>query len=212
MLRNKEISELLKQRFEKAYYAMRGIPSERELSEELCVARMTARRALNKLVEEGVLNRKSTGRLEFNQQVSSENKQICFLMPSLNSNDIALWLQDLKDLGERMSVNIRPVYYSSWDDVVFHSAIESFDGVFFIPRSDSPPDWIEKKLKSTPVRIVSLAYDMTALGFPSLNIFSNIFISQLLDHLNEQGYEKIDCFNVQEHNSSITKRLEQWEF
>jgi DNA-binding LacI/PurR family transcriptional regulator len=53
---------------------------------------------------------------------------------------------------------------------------------------------------------------MSDMGFPSLNIFSNIFISQLLDHLLENGHDKIDCFNVQAHNSTISKRLAQWDF
>ena len=79
MLRNKDITEMLKKRFKKGYYAMSGIPSERDLADELGVARMTARRALNKLVEEGYLNRKSTGRLEFNEDLVVKNKQVCFL-------------------------------------------------------------------------------------------------------------------------------------
>ncbi|MDD7986548.1 substrate-binding domain-containing protein [Lentisphaera marina] len=212
MLRNKDIIEMLKKRFEKGYYAMSGIPSERDLADELGVARMTARRALTKLVEEGYLNRKSTGRLEFNEKLIVKNKQICFLAPSVSSSDVALWLKDLREAAQELSINICPVFYSSWDDIVFHSALEGFDGLFFIPRSDNVPAWIVKKLKKAKTRLVVLGYDMSNLGFPSLNIFSNIFISQLLDSLLTAGHQKVDCFNVQAHNSTISRRIDHWEF
>jgi len=210
MLRNKDITEMLKKRFKKGYYAMSGIPSERDLADELGVARMTARRALAKLVEEGYLNRKSTGRLEFNPKLVVKNKQICFLAPSGSSNDVALWLKDLYSAASELAINIRPVFYSSWDDIVFHSAFEGFDGLFFIPRSDNIPAWINKKLQKTATRLVVLGYDMSNMNFPSLNIFSNIFISQLLDKFVDLGHEKVDCFNVQAHNITISKRIEHW--
>ena len=211
-LRNKDISIMLKKRFNKGYYAMSGIPSERDLADELGVARMTARRALANLVEEGYLIRKSTGRLALGEPAVQEKKKICLLTPTMTSSDVALWLEDLNKAAEQLHVTVCPVYYSEWDDVVFHGALEGFDGMFFIPRAEDIPNWIYKKLEKASSRIVVLGYDLTERGFPSLSLFPPIFISQLLDHLFQNGHREIDCFNVQPHNSTIQQRIDQWEF
>jgi DNA-binding LacI/PurR family transcriptional regulator len=212
ILRTKDVTDLIEQRIINGEYSLRKIPSERELSEEIGVARMTARKALNLLVEKKVLNRKPTGRLEIPLQTGLKQPQIGLLISSFRSENAAIWRNAALRAAGQLKLNVRTIFYSSWDDLVLRDAIDGLDGVFLLPRSDPPPKWILKRLENHKCPIVVLEYDMTELGLPSIKLFPPIFIQQLLDYLYELGHRSIDCLNTQGMNPSTNVRIEQWKF
>ncbi len=212
MIRQKELIDLVKARIASGEYALRGLPSERDLADETGAARMTARRALQHLVDDGVLERGLGGRLQIAGNHHQNQPQIALLLPSIRSSNSALWVRDAQAATATVQANLRPMFYSSWDDLVLRDALDGMDGVFLLPRSDSPPEWLVGRLQKHHCPTVVLGVDWTHIGLPSLLSFQPIFIQQLLDSLYDLGHRRIDCLHAQDLNMSTKQRIEQWQF
>ncbi|RMD78419.1 MAG: GntR family transcriptional regulator [Lentisphaerae bacterium] len=213
VLRRKDIVEIIKRRIANGEYAMRGIPSERELAEDVGVARMTARKALQILVDEGILIRTPEGgRLELAPDAKATKHCVGLLVPTLTSPDMANWESELRRAASKLDIMVRVIYYASWDDLALRDAMDNLDGLFLIPRADLPPPWLARKFRRHPCPMVCLGMDLTELELPSLVVFQPVFIRQLLDHLLELGHTHIDCVNTQGNNPVTIQRMEQWQF
>ncbi|MBF0196648.1 MAG: LacI family DNA-binding transcriptional regulator [Planctomycetes bacterium] len=209
MIRQKNILELLKLRIAKGAYQHTGLPAERELADEIGVARMTARKALAKLEAEKVVKRLSTGRLELTKKIT-QKKQIAILVPSLRSYGIGAWIDDAVKGSETLDAYLRPIYYDSYDDPVLTDTFQRSSGVFFIPRAESTPHWVTRALTRHP-KVVVLENDMSELGVPSIDFFTPASIHMLLNHLLQLGHERIDLINNQGPSQGISMRIDQWK-
>lgn len=212
MLKFEILSSRIKTRIAHGDYALKEIPAERQLASEAGVSYMTARRALQQLVEDGVLVRAANGRLEVNRSQPMENRvlQLAFLAPSFASHSIDCWRHTIEQVASRHQARLRQVQYVHWDDPTIRSSLDGFDGVFLLPSTESMPPEIVEHITNSSTPIVVLDLDFSHRGIPSLRRFPPVFVQRLLDHLDAQGHNNIACLNVQPHDEIILGRLEQW--
>lgn len=214
-MRYKEVADILERRIRRGDYVTSGVPGEREIAIEQGVSHMTARRAVQKLLCDGVLARKPNGRLDSNTRAAGPGEQgqmqIAFLAPDFDSRMISVWRTALLQAASRHPVSVRTVSYASWDDLVVSETLSSFDGTFFVPLPEMIPPHIDALLRAHASRLVSIELDLTHLGVRSINLFPPIAIRRLLDHLYSLGHRSIDFFNTQPHDKIAVDRAGQWE-
>lgn len=206
-----QLSLQLKNRIIQGDYTLRGLPAERQLAVESGVSYLTARRALQQLIDDGILVRSSNGRVEINRKRDSASSlSVAFLAPAFASPTVDRWRSSLDRVLKQMGGNLRPVLYRHWDDPLITDALESFDGVFLLPSTEPLPPELLQRLQNVPHPFVVLNEDLSHLGIPTVRQFAPVFVQNLLDHLEAQGHRKIDCLNVQPTNLIVEQRIDQW--
>ncbi|OGV53350.1 MAG: hypothetical protein A2X45_17350 [Lentisphaerae bacterium GWF2_50_93] len=209
MRRSKHITaaERLIRRIQNGDYYVRGIPSERELAEEIGVSRMTARKAVKKVLDDGHLFRLPNGRLQIRS--GNTRPQIALLASAYPSTETEGWNINLSKLSREFDFLLRPVYYYHNDDPVIKSTIERFDCTFFLPSC--LPDNLIPELKKCGKPFFILNSDWSRFGMPSILLFPPVFVNKLMDHLSSLGHRRIDCLNVQPDTGVISDRIGQWK-
>jgi len=221
------IVELLERRIAQGDYALRPVPAETTLADETGVSRMTARKAVIRLVERGLLTRAPNGRLTVNLTSSPSGKseapgpaerpvtatpltRFAFAAPAHGSAEIDRWRVAADHCVAEASANLRIVHFHHWDDPVLTETVSSFDGVFLIPPAEGIPKAVAERLRSGRARLVALDCDLTAYGIRSVDLVPPNSVHRLLDHLAALGHRKIHCFNSQPMDSVVQDRIEQW--
>ncbi len=207
--------EMIRKRVSHADHVAYGLPGERGLAVELGLSRQTVRRAINQLVDEGLLQRGPTGRLvvchDFANDGEDPRPLIAFLNPGGGSPETRLWREGVFGALAGRDVVVRSISYEHYSDPAISAALEGFDGVFFLPRSADPiPLWLVSRLNSSRPKVVVIDQDETAAGLRSVIVFPFASGHKLLDHLRELGHRRIDCYNVQPMNPVITARIAIW--
>jgi DNA-binding LacI/PurR family transcriptional regulator len=208
------VAERLSRRILAGDYHIHGIPAERELAQDVGVSHMTARKAIQLLLEEGLVYRQANGRLAVAREKAAGGKprthQIVLLAPAWESNDVSRWYIALTQLGERFDCSFRVVYYGHWDDPVIKSSVEGFDGAFLVPIPEPMPPELIPSIGVGQRKLVVLSADWTQYGIPSVRLFSAVFVQRLLDHLAELGHTRIGCLNVQPRDPVMAGYISQW--
>jgi DNA-binding LacI/PurR family transcriptional regulator len=208
------IAERLSRRIRAGDYHLQPLPAERELAAEVGVSHATARKAIQRLLDEGLLLRLENGRLSVNRGDRSARKvdrQIVLLAPAWESNELTRWQIAATQLCSRLHYSLRVVHYAHWDDPLLLGSLERFDGAFFMPVPESMPGRFLDAFLRIRRPIVVLGHDWTEHGVPSLRLYRPALVQKLLDHLADLGHRKIDCFNVQPLDSIIDSRIAQWD-
>jgi len=207
----RSVVELLTKRILQGDYAISGLPGERELASDAGVSYMTARKAVQQLIADGLVLRGANGRIEINR--IGEGRRlltIAFVSPTFASADIERWRLELDRCCQPFGARIRPLLYVHWDDPLVLDCLTGFDGVFLVPINEPMPPRLLTRFRSHHHPLVILDEDWSALGIPSISLFPARFIHRLLDHLGGLGHRRIDCINVQPENPVIASRIEQY--
>lgn len=205
------IAEMLVERLERGDYALRKLPSEMELAEETGVSRMTARRALKHLINEGLFRRDPNQRLEVaTSGPRGRVHQFAFLMPPVISEDVQAWQWAAEGAVATIKGVLRPIIYTDWNDVFFSGALKGFDGVFLMQTGITVPESKIVALKQSPNPVVALDLDLSARGIPSIWLFPERAVWQLLDHLRKLGHRRIACFHTCAMNRVFHYRIDAW--
>lgn len=212
-----QLAEQFKERVLHGDYAIRGLPAERQLAQDSGVSYMTARRAVQYLIDEGFLTRGATGRIEVSRGNSthSPSLNLAFLAPIVHNTAVR---GTVISAAERAGAKVRPVFYRTWDDPVVADALAGFDGVFLMPSTEAKtPDFV-RTVKGAKGPVILFEEDMSSWGIPCIRSTSPVFVSHLLDHLKAQGHRKIGCLNVQGHTRAmhtyknvVEDRINQWQ-
>jgi DNA-binding LacI/PurR family transcriptional regulator len=210
MTKIKQIQSILERRIRHGDYILTGLPAERELSREVGASRMTARKAIERLMEKGLLERQSNGRLTIRRDVSERSLTFGFLVPSTSSGNIERWRLAIETAAQDANAQVRTILYVHWDDPMLLEAIENFDSVFLFPSGEEIPGRIIDRLKEAGRSLAVLERDFTTHSIASVCLFPPFFTQRLLDKLGELGHQGVDCFNVQTIDPIITSRIEQW--
>jgi len=206
------IAERLSDRILRGDYHVNGIPAERNLATEFDVSYLTARKAIQELLQNGIVSRMPNGRLEISKNVSEKQLHIALLALAWNSGETSSCHIALSQLSKKFNFIFRIVYYSHWDDPVIANTVKNFDATFILPP-DQPAPVIEKivsKLAETKKHFFIMNNDWTQFGVPSIMMFPPVFVQKMLDHLESLGHRKIDCLNVQRGLTVIPTRIAQW--
>jgi DNA-binding LacI/PurR family transcriptional regulator len=210
MTKIRQIQSILERRIRHGDYLLTGLPAERELSREVGASRMTARKAIERLMEKGLLERQPNGRLTICRDVTEGLLTFAFLVPSTSSGNIERWRLAIETAACDAHARVRTILYVHWDDPILLDAIENFDGVFLFPSGEEIPARIITRLQETGRSLAVLERDFTAYNIASVCLFPPFFTQRLLDKLGELGHQSVDCFNVQTLDPVIVNRIEQW--
>ncbi|HEX4124898.1 MAG TPA: substrate-binding domain-containing protein [Tepidisphaeraceae bacterium] len=203
-----QFGQVMEERIRRGDYALRDLPTELELASEFGASRKTARRAIQELLEKGIVHRKPYGRLRVNQKHA--RLQIAFLGTSFFSHPAEEWRFAVTRAAEKFDAAIRPVDFVHWNDPVIPETLKAFDGVFLLPSSETIPRALLERFRDT-AHLVSLEYDLSEWNVPSVHLLPPRSIHVLGDHLYKLGHRHIDCLNTQPADSVIQQRSEQWK-
>ncbi len=210
----RKVAGIVRRRILHGAYALKPMPSERQMAEEIGVNYMSVRRGLKLLEADGLLRRNSAGRMEIKRarQGNKKHFSIGLLMPACNSASMAVWRVAIEKACRLLPCSIRPVLFLHWDDPILLSAIEGFDGVFLSPVPQALPDILARRFRPPGNPVVVIDQDFTSQGIPSIQIFPPVFIHHLLDHLGKLGHRTIGCLNTQAENPEVRERINQWQY
>ena len=207
-----KISELLRKRVINGDYSLTGIPADRQLAQEFGISYMTARRAVQQLIDEDLLARGANGRAAPKRRRDDGSRQLqaAFLMPSWGSRSIDMWRIAVERCTASRGACICPISYRHWDDPVIADALDAFDGAFIVPSSEPTPDVLISAIQESKCPVVFLEEDHSQDGIPSIDMAPLAFIHRLLDHLESFGHQSIACLNTQPYHSITAGRIAQW--
>jgi hypothetical protein len=174
----------------------------------------TVRRAIGKLIDDGLLTREPNGRPSVSRDSTQEGMplRIAFLSVAYPSPHIEVWHRAVENLAVKRGFLTRSVGYSHENDPTILDTVESFDGTFFLAGQSGQvvPESVLLRIKRTGKPCVFIDQDVSHLGMPSLRLTSPVFVQRLLEHLQNLGHRDIDCLNTQIDGPIIQGRIEQW--
>src|SRR5690606_5247970 len=149
-----DIVSLLEKRILHGDYAARELPTETRLAAEMGASRMTARKAVLRLLDRGYLVRQPNGRVYVSRRLPAQRMRVAFLGPAHSPLMANKWRIAVEREGARRGIAVRPVDFVHWDDPIIGETLEGFDGVFLLPSSDAMPDALLERLRTAPVPLV----------------------------------------------------------
>ena len=205
------IAEMLLRRIEQGDYALSRLPSERKLAAELGVSYMTARRAVQQLIESGRLARNAAGRLHVRKQdPDRKHLNIAMVLPTFDSPHYIEWRSILNRVVTARGGVLRPVTYTHEDDPSLLEALDAgFDGLFLLPPPHPSPLLLDR-LQQVRHQVVTLWHDLTDLGIPCVDTGRPGLVTRLIDHLADRGHTRVHCLNTQPVIPVITDRIRGW--
>jgi DNA-binding LacI/PurR family transcriptional regulator len=206
-----DVMSVIKQRIRAGDYFIDSIPGERRLAEETGVSYMTARRAVQQLLEDKVLIRQASGSLEVHPEYSKRvnSAEVVLLYPAYPSSYLTQLRVLVAEAAARRGLTLRPGQFVHWEEQVLVDVVAQAKGTIIIPYGPVIPPRILKHF--TDNKVVILDGDFTSQGLPSIRLFSDACIERVLDHLWELGHRRIDCINTQNRNGEIDRRISIWE-
>src|SRR5262245_41056036 len=206
-----EVMSVIKRRIREGDYLLDSIPGERKIAEETGVSYMTARRAVQELLEEGVLIRNPSGSLDVHPSFTRRTKpaEVVLLCPAYPSGYLTQLRAVVSDFATKRSIGLRPAQFVHWDEKTVLEAVEQAKGTFVIPYGPEIPARLLDPFRQN--KVVILDGDFTGDGLPSIRLFSDRCIERVLDHLYKLGHRHIDCINTQNRNPEIDRRIDIWE-
>ena len=212
MSKRDSLSDQLKTRVAHGYYALKPLPSERQLATECGVSYMTARRAVQQLIEEGLIARGVNGRLEIDRSQESDQQflSIALLRPSSRPHNPDVYGVSLERAMSARRGSVRSVEFVHWDDPLISDVLRAFDGVFVIPSSEPIPALVLQRFRESERPLAVLGMDLSHVGIPSITHIPAVFAQRLLDHLEAVGCRRIACLNTQPLDDVVRERIDQW--
>lgn len=211
-----QVSKLLERRILNGDYLLKDFPTDRQLSAEFQVDTRTARKAVAKLVDIGLLVRQSNGRPAVMRQVRSGHAQkrhmrIALLSIAYPTPYTLRWQRSIQRLVDQHDWMLRQVTYTHLDDAIISDTLEGFDAVFFGMGGEDPTPHLLRTIERSGKPVVFLDNDLSDYGFPSIWLASPALTTNLLIHLKDRGHQRIACLNTQPHNAVTNMRIHAWQ-
>jgi len=203
-----EIVKLIERRLSEGDYSLNAVPGSRKLAAEVGVSYLTARRAVAKLIDDGLLVRQSNGRVVVNTHTKRQQIQFAYLTPAWGSG-ISELQATLEQVAAEFNINLRPVDFVHWDDPVVVDVLSKFDGIFIMPSSEAVPERVLQALRNSANPVLILSQNWNSRGLASVEYFSYASISKLLQYLYDMGHRKIGCLNVI-RDAETDQRIQMW--
>lgn len=208
-----QVANLLQQRIAFGDYLLKEFPTDRDLSAEFEVDTRTARKAVARLIEAGLLKRQSNGRPVVRSVGEARRKQlrVALLTVAYPTPFTGRWQRAIESAIEKSDGMFRLVTYSHLDDAIVKDTLTGFDGVFLGLPGGDPTEHFLRTVRKSRTPVVFLDSDLSDHGFPSLWLAAPSFTSRLLDHLGALGHSRVACLNTQPHNGVTLQRINAWK-
>lgn len=205
------VMTVIERRIREGDYLLNDIPGERKIAEETGVSYMTARRAVLGLLDQKVLIRRPTGGLDVHPNYAKLTKPATavLLYPAYPSTYLTQLRGLVSDFAQRKGLGLRPAQFIHWDETTVLEAVEQAKGTFVIPSGPEIPERLREPFRNG--KVVILDGDFTAEGLPSIRLFADACIEQVLEHLYRLGHRRVDCMNTQNRNPETDRRIDIWE-
>ncbi len=206
-----EVMTVIERRIREGDYLLDSIPGERKIAEETGVSYMTARRAVLKLIDDKVLIRDTAGSLGIHPSYLKRAKpaEVVLLYPAYPSTYLTQLRGLVSDFAEKRGLRLRPVQFVHWDEKTLLEVAEQARGTFVIPHGPGMPTRLVEAFRAN--KVVILDGDFSAKGLPSIRLFSDSCVEEVLEHLYRLGHRRIDCINTQNRNPEIERRIDIWQ-
>jgi DNA-binding LacI/PurR family transcriptional regulator len=206
-----QVAEAISQRLRNGDYLLHDFPGERKIALELGVSYLTGRRAIQHLIEKGVLPQRPSGRAVVRRSTGEHALNIAFVQPAFSSPTYNEWRIALERVVGELQGKVRTVPYVGWNDPVLAGVLDSgFDGIFLVPLPNQPPLLLQQRLQKSRDRLVTLFEDMTHLGIPCVDGNNPGSIDGLIEHLHGLGHRQVDCLNTEPNSQIIQRRIDVW--
>lgn len=202
-----QVAELIKRRIANGDYHFMPLPGAPKLSQETGVSYLTVRQAIRQLLEEKVLIRKDSDRLEIAMPEGAPRLRVALLHPG-HVTCGNKWFDAIRAGTLRHQCTFRDIVETNPDDPLLYNALDGeFDIIFcYVPQNR--PLFLNK-LKKNRERIVTLFANLTEFGIRCLDGISNDAVRHAVKHLHERGCGKID-FYAGSLSPGTLERKEAW--
>lgn len=208
-----DVMDIIWRRIEAGDYLLNDLPGERKIAADTGVSYMTARKAVQTMIQEGMLAREENGKLcvDPNYRRSKSRLDVVFLYPAYPSDHLNQCRLAVTDVAAQYDVAVRQVQYVHWDDPIVWDALGGADGVLLIPSTETVPTHVIDRFGEFAGKLVVFDGDMSKHGIPSIRLYPSAHIEELFEHAYKLGHRHIDFLNSQGHNIEIDRRVEQWQ-
>ena len=208
-----DIADILVLRIKNGDYRLSAFPTEEALALEFEVSRMTARKSLQALMKQGVLQRKPNQRIQVRSVQSAIHPKkpiIAVLMPAFSSPMFNFWRTAVERVGTSMGCVVSPVVYQHWHDPTVLRVLRSFDGVFLSFVSEKMPEAVLARFARHKPPVVAFSRNLDEYGIPTVDLFPAGCGAKVLDHLYTLGHRRITCFNIHPNKWAMDGRIATW--
>lgn len=203
-----QIAELLKGRIRQGDYSFTAVPGAHKIAKETGCSYLTVRQAVQRLLDEGVLQRLSSGRLDVCEAFAGPHtKKVAYIRPSWEFNK---WDHQIYVTAKEFGCRFQTVFYSHDDDPVIFEALDGDFDVIFVCCERTDPLFVNK-LKRRRERVVTLINDQTAHGIRFLNGLPAAKVHDLMRYLRDLGHRHIACFNSHPLNYNVQALIREWQ-
>lgn len=212
MRKHQRLAALLEERVVRGDYALMGFPGVREVAAESGVSLMTAHRAVQLLIEKGVVARRPSGRSKAGiKRRPTKGFTVGIIMPPTRTEYGWLWHNELETAAAACGAAVRVVICNHWNDALVVEALRGFDGVFSFQFPNDLPEQAQELIANSTTPVVSLDMDLSNFKIPSILAFPPGCCRTLLDHLYSLGHRRIGCLNTFPEVIDIPLRINEWQ-
>lgn len=213
MAKYKQITQLLGQRIAHSDYVLQDFPTDRDLAQEVGASKVTVRKAVQHLIDEGLLTRQPNGRptIKRDGHTGKRSLHIALLTVAYPSPVLERWHQVIGPLVSERDWMVRTVGFTHFADPVIQQTLDNFDGIFVVPAAEDPPEHLINPLRASRHPVIVLGEDWSSWGVRSLLLTSPAGVQVLLHHLRQNGHKQVMCLNTEPGQKIIRQRIEQWQ-
>lgn len=188
-------------------YLSSDLPSETALAAAHGVSYLTARRAVARLVADGLLARERGGRLVLAARAERRPLMIGWVVPTWSSFDVLRWQRALGEAAAARDAVLRPLLVSGWSDPALAAMARRADGLVVYPGEWGPlPDGL-----AATVRLVVVDRASGRDDVPSLVANPPESVDALCAALAAAGRRRIAWVGRGEAGPVIAARRARWQ-
>lgn len=207
------IAEKMEKRIRFGDYLIKGFPPSRRLAEEMGVSHIVARKAMELLVREGLIERRANGR--YTACVSPDKdtvmrRRVAFVAPAFSSPFFELCRKAAAHAARELGVHVRQVDFIHWDDSIFGEVLRAFHGAFIMPVAEQVPRHLAERWAKSRCRVVTFEHDLTEFGVPCIEVFPTRHLATLFSRMMRGSTGRLGCLNVQPEDQVIVRRMDAW--
>ncbi len=204
-----QIADAFQRRVYNGDYAFSTIPGAKKLADEVGVSYLTARQAVQKLIDDGILRRQDNGRLEVcnhNNSMSSLPR-IALIIPG---GFQSVWVDTIRYVAQGKKCPLRTVNYSHNDDPVIFEALNGDFDIIFIHFANNSSVFLDKLCQHKD-KVVTIFNDYTDMGLRCVDGPTPELIGRLMEYLVSLGHKNISYMNTQPIGPSSSERIQVWK-